>query len=66
MIRTLIWHFLPIGNAALAKGRAMSNAVSALQERVIGHSADASLEVVCLFSLLGLTLTLAFSRLVAG
>jgi hypothetical protein len=57
---------VPLGNAALAKAGAMVSAALTAKERDIGRDAGSSLEVVVLFSLLGLRLTLAFSRLAAG
>ncbi len=68
MISRLVWRLVPIGNAALAlaKATAMARAALTPEERGIGRDARSSLETVCLFSLLGLTLTLAFSRWAAG
>jgi hypothetical protein len=66
MISTLVWRLVPFGNAALAKANAMVSAALAAKERGIDRDACSSLEAVCLFSLLGLTLTLAFARWAAG
>ena len=66
MISSLVWRLVPLGNAALAKAGAKVSAALTAKERAIGRDAGSSLEVVVLFSLLGLTLTLAFSRLAAG
>jgi hypothetical protein len=66
MISTLVWRLVPFGNAALAKASALVSAALIAKERGIGRDADRSLEAVCLFCLLGLTLTLGFSRLAAG
>ncbi len=66
MISTLVWRLVPLGNAALAKGTAMVSAALIARQRGIGRDAGSSLEAVCLFSLLGLTLTLAFSRVAGG
>jgi hypothetical protein len=66
MISTLVWRLVPLGNAALAKGAVLVSAALIGKERGIGGDAGSSLEAVCLFSLLGLTLTLAFSCLAAG
>jgi hypothetical protein len=66
MISPLVWRLVPLGNAVLAKAAAMAGAALTANERDTGRGAASSLETVCLFSLLGLTLTLAFARLAAG
>jgi hypothetical protein len=64
MLSLLILILPSLGNAALASGYRMVNAVwSAL---AIDREADASFEAVCLFSFFGLTLTLTFCRLTSG
>jgi hypothetical protein len=65
MLDTLISLLLPLGNAALGQGYKMMHVASSAIGRGVDRKADESLEAVCLFSLLGLMLTLAFAR-VAG
>ena len=62
----LITLLLPLRKVVLEEGHRMMRATSSAVVLMIARDADGSFEAVCLFSLLGLTLSLAFSLLAAG